>query len=128
MLKIFLNPRFLWGFIAVLALVMTVVLASYYVPAFGNFIKSGFTGEEAYYAVYMDSGDVYFGKFKSRFKLTDVYILSRNPAGENQPYLSKLSDVFWGPSGEMVINPQKISWISKLSRESQVLSYIRAQK
>jgi len=88
--------------------------------------------ENPYYAVYLRSGDMYFGKL-SRFPkliLSDVWYLQVNTQ-ENQQTgfnLAKFTNMVFGPKDKMEINKENVVWISKLSNDSQVVNFILQSK
>lgn len=88
--------------------------------------KFGF--EEPYYAVYLDTGDMYFGKLNyfPKLSLTDVWYIQRNPQDTQNPLsLSKFERVFWGPEDRLYLNGKNIVWKSKLKSTSPVLNFIK---
>ena len=83
-----------------------------------------------YYAVYLTTGDLYFGKLDKfpRLSLTDVWFLQQNQSDTENPFrLSKLSDAFWGPQDKLYLVKENIAWKTKLSKESQVVKFITGQ-
>lgn len=88
--------------------------------------KGGF--ERPYYAVYLDTGDIYFGRLNyfPRLSMTNVWFLQRNAQDSQNPLsLSKFRDAFWGPEDRMELNYKDIVWMAKLKNDSEVLKYIR---
>jgi len=88
--------------------------------------RGGF--KESYWAVYLDTGDIYFGKLHRfpRLSLTDIYFLQRNPDNQQNPLsLSKFARAFWGPEDKIYLNEKNIVWETKLSENSQVLQFIK---
>ena len=88
---------------------------------------------ESYYAVYLTSGDLYFGKmvWYRPDVLMDVRLIQTDQsAGKDQPQLKlvNFSDAVWGPSGEIKLNEKNILWKTKLSDNSQVLQLINGAK
>ncbi len=79
----------------------------------------------SYTAVYMASGDIYFGKMHwfPRSRLTNVWYLQRSVNQQNQPQLSlaKFQDVFWGPVDEIYLNSDQILFWTSLRNDSQVV-------
>lgn len=77
-----------------------------------------------YYAVYLDTGDLYFGKLSTfpDMTLSDVWYLQRDSQGNNS--LSEFIKAPWGPEGSIKINKDKIIWTAKLSDLSQLIPYI----
>jgi hypothetical protein len=109
--------KILLGIIIVLVLVLCVVI---------YWQKVGF--ESPYWAVYMDTGDLYFGKLSwfPRFSLSDVYYLQRNPDDQQNPLsLSKFTGAFWGPEDRIYLNEKNIVWKVKLKKDSPVANFIK---
>ena len=118
-----LNKVLLVGVILLL-IVLAVVL---WKPSVFNVFKP------SYYAVYLTSGDLYFGKTScfNHEVLTDVRMIQKEQTDEKtQPQLNlvKFKDAFWGPSDELRLNEKNILWTVKLSEESQVVKLINEQK
>ena len=83
---------------------------------------------EPYYAVYFDTGDVYFGKlhYFPRRHLTEVWFLQRNPNDAQNPMsIAPLAEVFWGPEDTLMINDKKIVWKARLKNDSPVVAIIK---
>ena len=113
-----------------IALILAIILLSILVYAtLGNKVN---TTKNPYYAIFLRSGDMYFGKL-SRFPkltLTDVWFLQVS-AQENQQAgfnLAKFSNAVFGPKDKMEINRENVVWISKLRDDSQVVSFILQSK
>lgn len=78
--------------------------------------KSG----SGYAAVYLSTGDVYFGKL-SRFPkmaLTNVWFLAKS---ENGFSVNQLTKAVWGPEDKIVFNRDNVVWVAALDKESQLL-------
>jgi len=82
--------------------------------------------ERRYWAVYLDTGDIYFGKFHGfpRISLTDVWFLQRNPQNE-QVSLAKFGEASWGPEDKIYLSRKSIVWKTKLREDSQVVQFIK---
>jgi hypothetical protein len=87
------------------------------------------TGPSEYSAVYMTSGDVYFGKLHSFPKpyLSDALYLVRstNQSGQTQINLASFSSVFWAPAGKIYFNPDQVLFTAPLQNNSQIISVIK---
>jgi hypothetical protein len=79
----------------------------------------------SYSAVYLDTGDLYFGEL-SRFpypSLSNVWYLQRD--GQNQGNtLSEFSKAAWGPEDKIKINRDRVVWTAKISDASQLIPYL----
>ncbi|MBM3257451.1 MAG: hypothetical protein FJY98_03985 [Candidatus Liptonbacteria bacterium] len=81
-----------------------------------------------YTAVFLVTGDVYFGKL-SWFpwpKLTHAWFLQRSVGQDNQPQLglAPFTSVFWGPAGDVYLNPKQILFWAPIKSDSQVAKAI----
>jgi hypothetical protein len=86
--------------------------------------------EKPHYAVYLLSGDLYFGQMSwyCPNTLSDARLIQQGQnTEEGQPdfNLVKFEDVFWGPAGDLKLNKDNVLWITKLSDESQVVKLIK---
>ena len=82
----------------------------------------------SYYAVYLKTGDLYFGQLSSfpSFSLSHVYLLQVNAQDKENPVnVQKFSNVFWGPEDSMKINRDEVAWYTKLKSDSQLIKLIQ---
>lgn len=93
----------------------------------------GIAGEEPYYAVQMENGDLYFGKLTRfpKFGLRDAYIPQSvsdptSPLGSSLQ-VTPLSQVSIWKASEIELNKDKVLSISKVDRDSQVMQAIKSQ-
>lgn len=115
--------KLLW--LLVLVLLLSTVFFAF--KFFG--VSLSLPGSGSYYAVYLDSGDIYFGRLR-RFpslRLTDVHFLvqGKDAAGGNTFALQRLSDAVWGPTDTLRLNAKHIIWTVSLDTDSAALSAIR---
>jgi len=84
--------------------------------------------EKPYYAVYLNTGDVYFGRLRRfpRLILTDVHLLQRE--ADNGFSLRKFGEAIYGPENKIEINRKSVVWITKLSPDSQVVQIIEGKQ
>ena len=82
------------------------------------------TNRESYYAVYLETGEIYFGKFKAFPipSLSDVWILQGD--SENRLALNPLSASVWQPK-TLKLNPFKIVFLAKVADDSPVARTLR---
>ena len=86
-------------------------------------------GPSPLYAVYLRTGDLYFGELVRApyFGLTKVYLLQVNAANaENPVSVQKFTNVFWSPEDFVKINRDEVVWMTRVSDESQLVQVIRA--
>ena len=105
--------KILVGLIVVLAIAIIVIGAVWYLW--------GGSGNN-YYAVYLDTGDLYFGTL-SRFPhmtLSNVLYLQKDPQSQSTS-LQDFSKVAWGPENKIEINSNKVVWMAKISDISQLI-------
>lgn len=87
--------------------------------------------EEPYNAVFLDNGQVYFGKVSDKkstyVRLTDVYYLQSKqvPEGQADVTLVKLGSELHGPKDEMQILRDHVLYIEELSSSSRVVEAIK---
>jgi len=110
-------------------LINIILLAIIALLAVYVFIKNiNFETKNPYYAVFLRSGDMYFGKLSRFPKLTlsDVWYLQVTTQEDQQAgfNLAKFTNTVFGPQDKMEINKENVVWISKLSNDSQVVSFI----
>lgn len=82
--------------------------------------------ETKYSAVYLNTGDIYFGQVSRfpRMTLRDAWFLQKE--GDGQGFaLAKFGDAFWGPRNSMVINEEHIVWMAELTEDSEVVRAIK---
>lgn len=121
-------------FIAVIVVALILILFGF--PA----VSSKAIDENAYQAVFLTNGQVYFGKLSNtRAKypeLHDVYYLQRNPQqpqeGEtiDQPQIAliKLGNEIHGPVDQMFLQRDHILFWENLKKDSKVVQSILQQK
>jgi hypothetical protein len=86
-----------------------------------------FWGTPSYYAVYLRTGEVYFGKLSRfpSFSLSSVYLLQVNSQNQQNPVnIQKFSSVFWGPEDFIKLNREEVVWYTKLRSDSQLVRLI----
>jgi hypothetical protein len=81
-----------------------------------------------YTAVYMVSGDIYFGKLSwfPRLHLADAWYLERttDASGKTQVGVAPLTSAFWGPVGDIYINSQSVLFYAPVKNGSQLVQAI----
>lgn len=117
----------------VAALSVTAALAAGVWRSFDN--TSTINGDQ-YQAVFLDNGQVYFGKLSSLnsdyVQLTDIYYLQvdqqvqpdQSTTPQQQISLAKLGNELHGPEDQMFINPDKIVFWENLKDSGQVTEAI----
>lgn len=85
---------------------------------------------EAYHAVYLRSGDIYFGVLDRSPKLLlgNAYALVSSGDAQAPFQIVKLTDMAWGPAGELELNEKQVLWIAELDRDGTVMKHIQSQK
>ena len=79
-----------------------------------------------YSVVYLQTGDIYFGKFRlfPFPAMSDAWVLQRGTNGDVS--LNPLSATIWKPSEEVHINPKQIVFWATLSPDSAVMRAMKA--
>jgi hypothetical protein len=85
-----------------------------------------FSTGSSYYAVYLNTGDLYFGKLSQfpSFTLTNVYTIQATQDPDNPISLQKFSNVFWGPSDYLNINDDQVVWYTKLDDAGELVQLL----
>jgi len=114
-----------------------LVVAILLLIALGVFIGRMVSGDKVatskYSAVYLSSGDIYFGEL-SWFPwplIKNAWYIDAgvNPQTQTQEVnLLPLSSVFWGSTGNIKLNPKEIIFTTKLRSDSQVVSIIEGDQ
>ena len=107
--------------LGIIVIVLVVLLV-------GVFTWRWFEGRNAYYAVFLRTGDLYFGKL-TRFpslSLKNVYFIQANPEGSESPLsIQKFSNVFWRPEDKLSIPKDAVAWIAKIDKASELAELLR---
>jgi len=117
------NKSFL---INIILLVIIIVLAVY-IFVFNK--DYNWQIERPYYAVYLRTGDLYFGhlnKFFSKYTLTNVYLLQRDSSGNFS--LQKFSQSVYQPEDKLILNRDNIVWISKIQKDSPLIPILEGKQ
>ena len=92
-------------------------------------------GSGEYQAVFLDNGQVYFGRLKRPkgefYSLTDVFYLQSGSTGLDQSAslsLTKLGSEAHGPEDKMEISVAHILFVEDMKEDSKVVSAIRDYK
>ncbi|TRZ83738.1 hypothetical protein D4R86_00220 [bacterium] len=112
-----------------IALIVAIILLMALV--YTSFIDKADIVKTPYHAVFLRTGDMYFGKLSRFPKLTlsDVWFLQvSNQEDQTGFNLVKFSNAMFGPKDKMEINRENVVWISKLADNSQVVSFILQSK
>lgn len=80
------------------------------------------SGGSQYAAVYMQTGDIYYGKLHSwpRLYLENVWYFQVDEEGQAQ--LVPYKGLTWGPSDKMYLNRDQIVWWTPLRSDSQLIA------
>ena len=97
---------------------------------------AGFSTDNGYYAVYLQSGEIYFGKLERlsfsmgligpSVVLKNPYFLVRDADGQNFK-INKFKDAIYGPENEIILNPEKVLWLSPLRTDSPIMETLKSE-
>ncbi|MGB9681257.1 MAG: hypothetical protein ACPLXL_01810 [Minisyncoccia bacterium] len=122
MKKDFLNSKIFFFFLIVL-----IALLGYLV-----YLNMKKLGEDRYYAVYLRTGDLYFGKISwfPKFSLNDVWLLQRSVDQNNQVSFSLVgfTEAVYMPVDRIDLNKDNVVWITQLDKDSPVIQEIKARR
>lgn len=119
----------------IIAFLLAFLVAITFGAALAVYLGGGFSfaGEEPYYAVQMENGDLYFGKINRlpNFGLKDVYITQSvsdptNPLGSSLRVIPLNQASIW-KANEIQLNRDKVLSISKVDASSQMMQTIKGQ-
>lgn len=117
------NIKLLWTLIIILFLIIVYFALQFLGVSFS------LTGGGGYYAVYMQSGDIYFGELHRfpRLHLTDVYFLvqGKDDKGDSAFALQKFQSAVWGPSDLINLNNDNVLWMTPLKDDGGAMKAIR---
>ncbi len=121
-----MKSKILIWFVGIVAVLAIVGIGIYLWP------KLNISIERPYVAVYMETGDLYFGRISyfPRLALKDVYVLqSANPPYPGQPNLQivPMRNTVWGPD-RLILNYDQIVFIGKVGTDSQVMQAINQSR
>lgn len=111
--------------INIILLVAVIVLILILV---GIFVWQMLFASKPYYAVYMRTGDLYFGQLAKfpYFSLKNIYTIQVNAQNEQNPLsIQRFKNVFWGPEDKLKINREEVIWIAKLNPQGQMAQLIK---
>jgi hypothetical protein len=80
-----------------------------------------------YYAVAVETGDIYFGKI-SHFpclQLRNVWYLQQTGDQDNPYSLVKFTDLRWSPEDRLNLNYKYVVWMVKLDKKGQVATFLK---
>ncbi len=106
--------------VLVVLIAVIVVLGAQYI----SLAKPNPAGPSAYSAVYLASGDIYYGKLDwfPWPRLTNVWFLQRSQVGgQSQLGITPFKSAFWGPVDEIELNSRQIIFWTRLRNDSQVV-------
>ncbi|MCL4406048.1 MAG: hypothetical protein M1586_01695 [Patescibacteria group bacterium] len=80
-----------------------------------------------YYAVAIETGDVYFGKLSyfPCLQLRDVWYLRQTGNQENPYSVVKFTDLRWSPEDRLILNREHVIWTVRLDRSGQVAAFLK---
>ena len=108
-------------------LLAIVVLA---IAVYISFVGKSFSFRRTYYAVYLRTGDMYFGHL-SRFPhlaLTNVSYFQQTRNGKKVGLtIQKFEKAAFAPQDKLELNRSNVVWIAKLQPDSQVVKYIEGK-
>ncbi|MGE4554682.1 MAG: hypothetical protein AB7D02_00900 [Candidatus Paceibacterota bacterium] len=112
--------------ILVLLLVLVAFLAYLVFKNFKNI------EQDKYYAVYLRTGDLYFGKISwfPKFTLKDVWFLQRatDNSGQVSFNLVKFSEAIYNPVDQLEINKDNVVWVARIDSSSPLIQEIKRRK
>lgn len=114
-------------FIVVIIILLALVVW-FLVQLLGSKETPALNSPSSYSAVYLSTGDIYFGKLAwfPKPKMTNAWFIQKSLDNQNQPQLNLLpfSSVSWGPTDEIFFNSKEIIFWTRLRTDSQIVQVI----
>ncbi len=88
-----------------------------------------FFEKDSWSAVYLKTGDLYFGKLQTfpSYGLSQVYLFQVNKENTQNPLsVQRFKNVFWGPEDFLSLNREEVVWTAKLRSESELVKLVEA--
>ena len=84
-------------------------------------------GGGSWTAVYLDTGDLYFGRLSSfpTLSLSDAWYVQHSPQGDVS--ISDFSKASWKPAGNIQLNRQHIVWTVHIAPDSPLIAAMTAK-
>lgn len=104
------------------------VLFAVVVIAVVAFVAVGMKGSGEFHAVYLRTGDLYFGKLMRfpSFGLKQVYTFQVDDKNTETPLsVARFKKVFWGPEDYLQINRDEVVWMTRLDTQGQLAKLLR---
>lgn len=115
-------------FFVILIAVLVVILIALVIFIL-NLNRDSASGASPYSAVYLRTGDIYFGELSwfPRLKLKNPWFLQRTVDAENQSQVgvAPLADAFWRPVAEINLNQDEIVFWTRLRSDSPVVPLLK---
>ena len=107
-----------------ISLIIAIIILA--VLVYLSFIDKTKAIKNPYHAVYLRTGDMYFGKISyfPKFVLSDIWFLQANALEQKEIDIVKFTNAIFGPIDRMEINKKDIIWIAKLRDDSDLVGFI----
>ena len=114
--------------IFILIISALVIVLAFLVFFIFNLLSEPIEENSPYSAVYLKTGDIYFGELSwfPRLKLKNPWFLQKTTDENNQPQIgvAPLAGAFWGPQNEIYLNQDEIIFWTRLRNNSQVIPFL----
>ncbi|MDP3725477.1 MAG: hypothetical protein Q8R20_03355 [Nanoarchaeota archaeon] len=84
-------------------------------------------GRDTFHAVFLKTGDLYFGKLVRfpTFGMKNIYFVQATGNEANPLSIQKFTNVFWGPDDVLQINKKEVVWMTKIRKDSDLAELLR---
>jgi len=105
-------------FVAVIFIACLVIAGVYAAWSYGT----GQSGPSTWSAVYLDTGDLYFGRLSSfpSLVLSNAWYVQHTPQGDLS--VNDFSKASWKPQGTIRINSRHVVWTARIASDSPLIS------
>lgn len=125
--EIRLSKKFLVAFVVILVILIVIVVWITVKVGSSNPARAS-----SYSAIYLSSGEIYFGEIHRfpKLYLSNPWLLERTPPTEDNKLgisIIPFKNAFWGPIDKIYLNPDQIIFTTKLRNDSQVKGLITGE-
>jgi len=126
MSQTFINRKTL----SIISALLLVLLIAFLVFLFVKFNSSASQKLSRYSAVYLKTGDIYFGELSHfpQFGIKNPWFLQKTVDENNQPQIgiAPLVSVFWKPGNKIILNEKEIIFWARLRSDSQIVPMLES--
>ena len=107
--------------------VFTIIVVILAILVVGLYIWRVVANRNAFHAVFLRTGDLYFGKLVRfpKYGLKNIYFIQATGDETSPLSLQRFTNVFWAPEDKITINKDDVVWTAKIESESELATLLR---